>query len=317
MIYGVNPSAALRNISLRKKELAKGLHSKKGRKTAIVVHGGGMRGVFSAGSLIALEKMGFSEGFDAIYSSSSGALNASYFLAGQSAFGTSIYYEDMNKLKVINPFRIKKILDIDYVFDHIITEIKPLNIGKVRNSRTCLYFFATDENAKTVVRFSSKSDDVMTLLKASCALPVYYGKGVHINGSAYFDGGICKPIPLKEAIDDGCTDILVILTHPVIFRNRTGFFEKFVGKLLLSRINPELLDVYLKGFSDYYNSFDISIGKIKSGKNVNITTIVPDDSFSLNRLTKNGRLLKKAAIEGAEKAFGMFNYKYEGEILKY
>ncbi len=75
-VYGTTPLTALKNILARKEEkLNRKTNSKKKIKSALIVQGGCMRGVFSAGSLIALEKLGLSQAFDAVYGSSGGAVN--------------------------------------------------------------------------------------------------------------------------------------------------------------------------------------------------------------------------------------------------
>jgi predicted patatin/cPLA2 family phospholipase len=54
-----------------------------GARLALVVEGGGMRGAVSAGGLQALHDAGLARCFDAVYGSSAGAINATYFLSGQ------------------------------------------------------------------------------------------------------------------------------------------------------------------------------------------------------------------------------------------
>lgn len=51
-------------------------------KLGLVVEGGGMRGCVSGGSLQALTDLGLRECFDAVYGSSAGAINSTYFLSG-------------------------------------------------------------------------------------------------------------------------------------------------------------------------------------------------------------------------------------------
>src|SRR3954452_17802375 len=63
-------------------------------RVALVVEGGCMRGVISAGALTALEHLRLAERFDAVYGVSAGALGGAYMLAGQAALGTSIYFDD-------------------------------------------------------------------------------------------------------------------------------------------------------------------------------------------------------------------------------
>ena len=54
--------------------------------------------------------------FDHVYGTSAGAMNASYFITGQARLGIRIYYEDMNRRAVVNPWRFWKILDLDRLF---------------------------------------------------------------------------------------------------------------------------------------------------------------------------------------------------------
>lgn len=286
-------------------------------KSALVVQGGGMRGIFSAGSLIALQELGLKNAFDAIYGSSGGAMNAAYLLSNQTKFGTSIYYEDINNSKFINLLRINKILDMDYLFEEVVTLKKPLNLDKVKNAKASLYFFVTDVEKGTSKKLDSKScDNLLKSLKASCALPIYYNKPVFIDGIGYLDGGICKAIPIQDAINDGCTDILVLLTQPT--KILTNFFEDFLIKRFLSRFGPKLVNAFFRGLNEYNYAFDISLGNAKIRKKVNIATVVPDAKLMLNRLTKNKKLLKNAAIEGARKVFHLFNKEFDtSNILRY
>ena len=62
--------------------------------------------------------MGLSGVFDEVYGCSAGAVNACYFLSGQGAYGTTIYYQNINNRKFIHPLRLWKIVDLDFLFDH-------------------------------------------------------------------------------------------------------------------------------------------------------------------------------------------------------
>ena len=64
-----------------------------------------MRGVVSSGMVAGLEYLGLLPAFDVIYGTSAGAINGAYFVAGQAAYGTSIYYEDINNPQFMNPLR--------------------------------------------------------------------------------------------------------------------------------------------------------------------------------------------------------------------
>jgi predicted patatin/cPLA2 family phospholipase len=63
-------------------------------KIGLVVEGGGMRGVISAGAIGCLLEEGYYDAFDACYGSSAGAMNLTYYLAQQPE-GIKAYEEDL------------------------------------------------------------------------------------------------------------------------------------------------------------------------------------------------------------------------------
>jgi hypothetical protein len=73
-----------------------------GARIALAIEGGAMRGVVSAGMVAALEQLGLTDAFDAVYGSSAGAINGAYFLAGQANLGVTIYSEDINNRHFID-----------------------------------------------------------------------------------------------------------------------------------------------------------------------------------------------------------------------
>src|SRR3989442_4926282 len=97
--YGVNPTSTidlLKERALRRKQ-SRALMD--GRKVGVIVEGGAMRGVISCGALMALEELGMTEVFDEVYGGSAGAVNAAYFLAGQAAYATALYYQKINSTR--------------------------------------------------------------------------------------------------------------------------------------------------------------------------------------------------------------------------
>lgn len=65
-----------------------------GLKIGLVVEGGGMRGVISAGAIGCLLEEGYYDAFDACYGSSAGAMNLTYYLAQQPE-GIKTYEDDL------------------------------------------------------------------------------------------------------------------------------------------------------------------------------------------------------------------------------
>ena len=46
-------------------------------------------------------------------------------------------------------------------------------------------------------------------------MPLVYRRPIHYRGRRYVDGATFAPVPLLDAIADGCTDILVLLSRPL------------------------------------------------------------------------------------------------------
>jgi len=316
---GVNPLQALENIKRRCQEKKERRNSD--LKTALILQGGGMRGVFGAGVCCALEELGYTEGFDEIYGVSAGALNGAYFLSGQAAYGTTIYYQDINNRGFINFFRFRKIVDIDFLMN-IIVKVKPLNFKKLLDSSTTLNIGLTCVSTGKAVMFKNKQRDVdiLALLKATAAMPFVYDIPVNIQGTWYLDGGISCPIPVKEAIEAGCTDILVVLTRPKNYK--PGSFEKIFDRFLIEpgikKYGENFCRVYKNRYKLYEERLRIVKGEQKH-KNVNILAIFPAESIKVKRMTKRESILKNTAIEGATKTLRLFGIPdpFPVEVLKF
>lgn len=94
MLHGVNPQAVIEAIKARHVRQIRGDHSPDGRNLGLVIEGGALRAVCSAGGAYVLAELGFSDVFDEVYATSAGVMNASYFLSNQQLLGISVYFEN-------------------------------------------------------------------------------------------------------------------------------------------------------------------------------------------------------------------------------
>src|SRR5919112_1137253 len=82
--------------------------SKPGRRrdadrVALVVEGGGMRGVVSAGMTAALERLGLTPCFDLVVGASAGAINSAALLGGVARPAAAMYHTVLASRRFINP----------------------------------------------------------------------------------------------------------------------------------------------------------------------------------------------------------------------
>lgn len=248
-----------------------------GRRLALIVEGGGMRGVLSAGSLFALDLLGCRNVFDEVYAVSSGGVNAAYFLSGQGELGISVYFDDISSPRFINPLRFWKIIDVDYVYDHIVTNVKTLNEKAIRNSRPEFFLGVTDADSGRNLLIDVKDSPycIARILKASSAIPVFYNRTVGLGERKYVDGGLSDLLPIAQAAANKCTDVLVLTTRfATHVSKQPALWERLVFFVMMGWLYPETARAYKTNFERSRQSRAYTAGtQIIEGTNV--ATICP------------------------------------------
>jgi predicted patatin/cPLA2 family phospholipase len=199
------------------------------RKTALIVEGGAMRGAWAAGVLAYLQERGRRQ-YDLVYAASSGACSAVYFVADMWEPGLAIWRElACNVVRKSNFLRRKPIIDLAYLVDHIIRKRVPLSVEALQKAPTRFYIVLTDCHTGEPVYFHVCDDRVFAALRATSSMALATRGYDYVDGQPYADGGVADPIPVRRAIQDGATDITVVLTHNPAFRLKP--VSRWMGKL--------------------------------------------------------------------------------------
>ena len=203
-------------------------------KIGLAVEGGGMKGVVSAGACGELLRLGMYDCFDAVYGSSAGAMNLTYYLAKQPE-GVKAYQEDLVDGTFLDLKRLPKTrrsrrlmgtsrgrapaMDVSYLVDGVMDGAtgRALRWSDVLASTVAFNVVATSLDTLTPVILHSPFKDVADLkqaLKASAAVPLFAGpKPVRHRGQRLVDAAVMEPVPIHAAAADGCTHVLVLLTR--------------------------------------------------------------------------------------------------------
>lgn len=183
-------------------------------RLGLIAEGGAMRGVVSGGACVGLEDLGLTGVFDVAYGASAGALNLAYFVMGDAGRASRIYTEHANRPEFVNPLRLRKILDLDFLFDSVIRPLYPIAKERLAASATELRVSVTERRSGRNALLSARHPDIdpYDLLKASAAVPFYYGRTVPMLGEEWLDGMASNALPVKEALDEGITHLLVLLS---------------------------------------------------------------------------------------------------------
>jgi predicted patatin/cPLA2 family phospholipase len=267
---------------------------------ALVVQGGGMRGIYSAGAMSALADAGLADSFDHIFASSSGAINGAYLMSGQTDLVAAGYADHLNRNSpFIRYWRLNKIVDIDYLVDSILRHAEfPLDVKAVIDSPAILHIVVTDLHTADAIEITSKDvgnwdaggDLLYEVLRATSALPLFYGRAVDIRGRKFVDGGISDAIPLFRAIEAGCTDITVVTTRNPRFR-RTQ--KRGIGRVLgLTALAGHPVNLRRKLLNEdrlFNKTMDLLQDSSELPEKIRITLVSPSDESRLAGRTTRGR----------------------------
>ena len=294
---GTRPERVIQLLKDRRSRLAKGSVSDY-RKLGLVVEGGGMRGVLSAGSLLSIDLLGFRDCVDVVYAVSAGSVNAAYFLSGQGVEGITIYFDDVSSRRFINPWRPWKMVDVDFVFDEVVQTVKPLKEAAILGCPQEFYVTATDVSTGQNVMLNTKSGcaSISRYLKASSALPVLYNRSIQIGNQRYMDGGLSGGIPIDWAVAQGCTDILVLLSREPDYVSRgPGFYERWLFRLVAGLKYPAVYQAFCGTSSTKNKNRSLAVG-VEQISAVNVVTFCPDaEENSVSRIT----IARPALVHGA------------------
>src|SRR5688572_4822942 len=188
----------------------------------LVVQGGGMRGVYSMAVLAAFEEMGWTPCFDHVAGASAGAMNGAHFITGQARYGVETYIDYLSNRKFIDFFRLRKLVDLDYMIDDLVRHVRPFDLPALREASTELHIALADAEDASVHYVTNRSEDVdlWEAFRATGALPILYNRFVKVGDRSYLDGSLSECLPLPRLLALGCRYIVVVLTKPLSFRSQ-------------------------------------------------------------------------------------------------
>ncbi len=190
-----------------------------GHRLVLVVEGGASRGVYSSGMVLALEELGLSGVFDAVYGTSAGALNGAWLLCGRARSAMQAWSDTTIMRRLIDPKRLLRggvLFDTDYLVRDVYDGSVPMDFPAILNNVTSFHPIATDARTGVSVDLHPHIVDkrsLMTAMRATCNIPILAGPPVELGGVHYLDGGIAEPLPIRTALAHGATRVVVLRTR--------------------------------------------------------------------------------------------------------
>lgn len=187
------------------------------RDIVFILEEGVMQGVFGAGVMSVLSKAGIHNRVHSVYAVSAGAHNGAYFLARQTRYASSIYFEELSGDSFISyhkaprflldllratldrKHKVQNIVDMDYLIDYVQTKKKKLAVEELIKQPA--NFFVRVFNIDTYEHeFIDAKSNTHQAIKASSSAAPYYTRSVEINGRKYIDGSAIRSKGLLDII---------------------------------------------------------------------------------------------------------------------
>jgi len=267
----------------------------------LIVEGGAMRGAWAADVLGFLHERGRHQ-YDLVYAASSGALSAAYFVAGMWQPGLAIWHDlARNVVRKTNFLRRKPIIDLAYLVDHVFRKHVPFPVEALQGAPTRFYIVLTDCLTGEPVYFHARDERIFAALRATASMPLATRGFDYVDGHPFADGGVADPIPIRRALQDGATDITVVLTHNRNFRLKA--MPRWLGKFAY----PDFPKVALAWTARQYVVYNAALDLMKQPPpGIRLQVFRPMKPLPVGRFTTAQKRIDAALASGHDEALAQF-----------
>lgn len=195
----------------------------------LVLEGGGMRGIYTAGVLDCF--LDHDIQFDYVIGVSAGANMAASFLSKQRGRNRQVsldFLNDQRYLSINNYLKNREMFGMDFIFSEIPEIHVPFDKEEFLLYKGKYVVACTNCETGTTEYFDKEQldKDLLTILRASSSLPLM-APVVDYDHKKLLDGGVTDPIPLRKAQHDGVTHPVVILTRPEGYYKKSSRLSKY------------------------------------------------------------------------------------------
>ena len=269
-------------------------------KTALLLEGGSLRCLFSAGVLDVFLDEGLR--FPAVAGVSAGSLCAVNYVAGQRGRTARVnlrFVNDKRYLGLENLLRDHSIFNFDFLFGEVSQTLEPLDYGALEASDQRTVAFSTDvRTGESVAHEKGVSEDFLLGCRASCSMPLL-SPIVWVDGHLSMDGAVAQSIPLPWALQEGYERIVLVLTR------QEGYRKKPVGRTMAAAYGrayskyPRFVEL-CRTIPQRYNALQNTIARLEgSGR---IFVIRPQAPVQVSRTERDTRKLRDLYEQGIGEA---------------
>jgi predicted patatin/cPLA2 family phospholipase len=283
-------------------------------KKVLILEGGGFKTSFSAGVMDAFQMQSHNP-FDSYIGVSGGCIAISYFLSKRYGY----FYQCMRTLCQDERFvKYSKaftdgLMNLDFFYDIAYKEFPFDFETAMRSLKGKDYYIVLTNSSNGATEYHQPTlENWVDMTIAASTVPMLT-KGKHVvNGIHYSDGGISDPVPVKWAVENGATDIVLIRTTHHDFKPSRLRPEYFASKFI--RANQKIKD----DVENFQNKIKESIDYIDAlPEHIKVDQIAPKVVLNSNIFTNSVKNIELDYRTGLEAGLNyIHSLKAENSLLK-
>ena len=268
-------------------------------KKGLVLEGGAMRGLFTAGVIDVLLENDIK--FDGMAGVSAGAAFGSNFKSGQ--IGRALRYNkkycrDKRYCSIYSLITTGNLYGAEFCYKLLPDKLDVFDIKAFDDNPMEFYVVCTDiEEGKAVYKNYTKSDgEIYEWIRASASLPLV-ATTVELGGRKYLDGGICDAIPVRFLESIGYEKNVIVLTQP------EGYVKEKTGMMGLMKMVLKKYPKTIKALENRHLMYNETTKHIfKQRDEGKAFVICPKEPLPIKRVEKNPEILQQVYDIGRKTA---------------
>lgn len=256
----------------------------KNNKVGLVLEGGALMGMFTAGVLDSLMESNID--IDSIIGVSAGALFGVNYYSNQKGRALRYnkkYLNHRNYISFSSFLRTGNMINKDFAFYKITKSLDPVDVDTFVNANKKYIAVATNlETGLPEYLDINNPFEQIEELRATSAVPLL-SRIIKINAKKYLDGAIGDSIPVEKMKELGYKKIIVVLTRPLEYRKKQlNIFRK-----ILMRIRYFKYPLFLKAAFNRHNMYNESIKNIIDMENSKDIFVIRPSKPIIVKMTEN------------------------------
>ena len=255
-------------------------------KVGLVLEGGAMRGLYTAGVIDTFLKEKID--VDTIIGVSAGALFGMNYKSkqiGRVLRYNKAYAGNKDYMGIYSFLKTGNVMNEEFCFEKLIDDLDPIDYQSYQESPVDFYAVVTNlQTGKAEYKLLDTLDnyDQVEYLRASGSMP-FVSHIIQVNGHEYLDGGCSDSIPIKKMLEMDVDKIIVVLTRPL------DYCKKPSNKHLNNQY-PHFVETLNNRYLNYNASLDL-ITKLEKEKKIFV--LRPSQLIPIGRLEKDKEVIQQ------------------------